>query len=206
MSRELILGMSVSLDGFVAGPNGEIDWVFRNSIPASALWLADQLEQIGLIAMGHRSYQGMADFWPTSPSPFAKSMNEKPKAVFSKSGTIAVPAMVPTMAALEAGNVSAEVVDSWRNPHVAGANLVDDINALKAMEGGPINALGGASFASSLIAADLVDVFRLAVYPVALGRGIPIFADLESPLDLKLVDLVKFDSGVMVKTFRPAGK
>src|SRR5205085_11603372 len=95
------------------------------------------------------------------------------------------------------------VMDSWLHPMVAGTDLVADIERLKAEDGGPINALGGATFASSLIAAHLVDVFRLVVHPIALGRGLSIFAGLENPLHLKLEDLKQFDTGVVAKTYRP---
>jgi dihydrofolate reductase len=209
MSRELILSMSVSVDGFVSGPNGEIDWIFRNRSEASTQWLVDRLEQASLIAVGRLSYNGWADFWPTAVSPFARPMNEIPKAVFSRSGAIAPPSMEKTMAAMsDAGSdhshVDQSVVDRWLNPIVAGTDLVADMQRLKAEDGGPIIALGGASFASSLIAANLVDVFRLAVHPIVLGRGIPIFAELENPVILKLEDLIQFDTGAVIKTYRAA--
>ncbi len=94
-------------------------------------------------------------------------------------------------------------MDSWLHPIVAGKDLVADINRLKAEHGKPINAIGGASFAASLIAASLVDAFRLAAHPVALGRGLPIFAGLESPLRFKLEDLKQFDTWAVIKTYRP---
>ncbi len=203
MSRELILGMSVSIDGFVASPNGEIDWMFRSRGEASTQWLVDQFWQVGLIAMGNRSYQAMADYWPTSPNPFAAPMNEIPKVVFSRSGAITPPSLEATRAALKDGSVDPAVLESWLHPMVTGTDLVADIRRLKEEGGKPINALGGAAFASSLIAANLVDVFRLAVHPVALGRGIPIFAGLENPLHLKLEDLQQFDTGAVIKTYRP---
>ena len=205
MGKELILGMSVSVDGFVSGPNGETDWIFRNSIEASAQWAADQLGQASLIAMGRGSYEGMADYWPTATGPFARPMNEIPKAVFSRSGAISPPGLEKTLAALGDATVDQTVLESWRHPIVAGTDLVADLKRLKAEDGKPIVAIGGASFASSLIAADLVDAFRLAVHPVVLGRGLPIFAGLETPLDLRLDDLKRFDTGVVVKTYRLRG-
>lgn len=203
MSKELILGMSVSVDGFVAGPNGEIDWIFRHTGEASAQWAAERLGQASLIAMGSRSYQGMADYWPTATGPFARPMNEVPKAVFSRSGAISLPSMETTVSALEDGAVDEAALESWRHPIMTGTDLVADVRSLKAEDGGPIVAIGGASFASSLIAAHLVDGFRLAVFPVVLGRGVPIFTGLENPLHLNLEDLKQFDSGVAVKTYRP---
>jgi len=204
MSRELILKMSMSVDGFVAGPNGELDWVFRSMSPPSTQWLVELFDQVGLHALGSRSYD-MADFWPTSTHPLARSMNEVPKAVFSRSGAFSPPTMEKTRAAIKADpkSVDQAVLDSWLHPIVTGTDLVADIKRLKAEGGKPILVNGGASFASSVIAAHLVDVFHLVVHPVLLGRGLPIFADLESPVDLKLEDLHKFDSGVVIKTYRP---
>ena len=212
MSKELILKMSMSIDGFVSGPNGEIDWIFRTSSEASRQWIIDLLGQASLHAMGRRTYHDMAAFWPTSTSPIARPMNEIPKAVFSRSGAICAPNLEMTTAALEdATNAeTAEqtcgdqtVLESWLHPTVAGTDLVADIQRLKAEDGQPILAHGGASFASSLIVANLVDVFHLVVHPVVLGRGLPIFAGLESPVYLKLEDLKQFDTGVVVKTYRP---
>jgi dihydrofolate reductase len=201
-NRDLILGMSVSLDGFVAGPNGETDWIFRNSCEASLKWLTDELEGVGLHAMGRRSYEGMADYWPISTNPLARAMNEIPKAVFSRSGRIAAPTLEKSQAAVAAGTVNREIVESWKSPIVGGADLAGDIARLKAEGGKPINALGGATFATSLLAANLVDVLRLAVHPEVLGRGLSIFAGIETPIHLKLVDLKEFETGIVVKTYR----
>lgn len=212
MSRELILKMSMSVDGFVAGPNGELDWMFRSWSEASTRWIVDLLGQAGLHAMGRRSYQDMAHFWPTSTSPVARPMNEIPKVVFSRSGAISPPNMEETTAALKdatraetAEHTSANqaVLDSWLHPTVAGADLIADIRRLKAEDGKPILAHGGASFASSLIAANLIDVFHLVVHPIVLGRGLTIFAGLENPVDLKLEGLKHFETGVVIKTYRP---
>ncbi len=198
----MILNMSISTDGFVAGPNGEMDWIFRNSTEESRQYAVERLGQMGLHAMGRGSY-AMADFWPTAASPFARAMNEIPKAVFSRSGTFDPPSMEKTRAAVEEGSVDPAVLESWLHPIVAGSDLSADIERLKAEDGGPINALGGASFATSLVAAHLVDVFHLVVHPDILGNGLPIFAGLKTPLHLKLEDLKRYDSGLIVKTYRP---
>jgi dihydrofolate reductase len=212
MSKELILSMSVSVDSFVAGPYGEMDWMLRGRGEASTQWLVEQLQQVSLHVMGRRSYVEMAAYWPTSTNPFARPMNEIPKAVFSRSGAISSESMEQIAAALgdatkaeTSGHRDADeaALESWLHPIVAGTDLVADIQRLKAEDGKPINALGGASFASSLIAAGLVDVFRLVVHPVVLGRGLPIFAGLENPLYLKLEDLKQFDTGAVIKTYRP---
>jgi len=195
--------MSVSMDGFVAGPNGEFDWVFRNSTEESRQWAAERMGKVSLHAMGHSSYQTMADFWPTAVTPFARPMNEIPKAVFSRSGAVSPPSMEKTKAALQEGKVEKAVLESWLHPIVAGKDLVADVQRLKAEDGLPISALGGASFASSLIAAHLVDAFHLVVHPILLGKGLPIFTGLAEPVHMKLEDLKQWDSGVVFKSYRP---
>ena len=66
--RKLVLKMSVSVDGFVAGPNGEVDWIFRTQGDDSTEWVVDTLRNAGVHIMGSRSYYDMAAFWPFSDS------------------------------------------------------------------------------------------------------------------------------------------
>jgi dihydrofolate reductase len=213
MSKQLILKMSVSVDGFVGGPNGEIDWMFPSMSDAGRQWIVDLLGQVSLHAMGHRTYHDMASYWPTSDNPVARPMNEIPKVVFSRSGAISPPSMDQTSTALKDATreeppghsiTGPAVTESWLHPIVAGKDLIADVQRLKAEDGKPILAHGGASFASSLIAAHLVDLVHLVVHPVVLGRGLPIFAGLENPVYLHLEDLKQFDTGAMVKTYRPS--
>ena len=81
--RKLVLGMSISLDGFVAGPNGEGEGVFLTRGADSTKWIVDRLRQAGAIAMGSRTYYKLAAFWPYSDLPIAAPLNDKPKIVFS---------------------------------------------------------------------------------------------------------------------------
>ncbi len=85
--RKLVLKMSVSLDGFVAGPNGEVDWIFRTSGGGdSTEWVLNTLRGAGVHIMGSRSYYDMAAFWPFSDMPIAPPMNDIPKIIFSRKG------------------------------------------------------------------------------------------------------------------------
>src|SRR5215471_3293580 len=84
--RKLIMKMSISVDGFVAGPNGENDWVFRSSDETSRAWAVARTWEAGLIIMGRKSFEAMAPYWPTATGPFATPMNEIPKALFTKNG------------------------------------------------------------------------------------------------------------------------
>ena len=189
--RKLILKMSVSLDGFVAGPNGEADWIFRTGSDDSMEWLVDTLWQAGLHAVGNGSYPAMAAFYPTATLPFAAPMNDIPKIVFTKTG--AIEALDKTAAE-----------GSWANPFVASGDLGEEIARLKAHPGKDIMASGGANFAQALAAKALIDEYRLVVHSVALGTGIPLFAGLAEPLDLQLISSTTFSGGAMALVYRPA--
>jgi hypothetical protein len=77
--RRLILKMSMSLDGFVCGPNGELDWIFRSFDDELTAWQVEALWQAGVHAMGSRTFRDMANHWPTSSEPHATPMNENPE-------------------------------------------------------------------------------------------------------------------------------
>ena len=187
--RELVLGMFVSLDGFVSGPKGEIDWVFRSGDDATDEWIVGNLRQAGLLAMGRRSFEEMRGYWPTAETPFAAPMNEVPKAVFTRTGL---------------GGAAGE--GSWDSPIVAQGELAEEVTRLKAQPGKEIRVLGGARLARDLAAQGLVDEYRLMVCPVALGQGVPLFGGLPGPLDLRLVSARTFDGGAMALVYRPAGR
>jgi len=212
--RKLVLKMSVSLDGFVAGPNGEADWVFRSSGGADSTgWLLDTLRGAGVHIMGSGSYGDMAAFWPYSQMPVAAPMNDIPKVIFSRTGIDGPRAQHTTAALAEAKARNAErhgavpseaVLKSWAEPTVARGDLVEEVMRLKDQPGNYILAHGGARFAQSLIAAGLVDEFRLAIHPVALGQGMPLFSGLRRPVDLRLVSATPFASGAMAVVYQPA--
>lgn len=207
--RKLILKMSMSVDGFVGGPNGEIDWIFKSSDAAGAAWTIETLWNAGVHIMGSRTFKDMAAYWPTSTQPFAPPMNEIPKIVFSRQGTTGTAA---TTQALQdatrlhpAGEamVPPAILASWANPVVASGNLAEEIARLKREPGKPILAHGGASFARALVQNGLVDEYRLLIHPVALGRGLPLFCDLARPLDLKLLSATAFEGGAAAHVYQP---
>ena len=194
--RDLILGMSMSLDGFVAGPYGENDWVFSTGSPDGKAWKARSVASAGGHIMGSRSYAGWASYWPSSTDVFAPAMNEIPKVVFARGGR---PAIAPASATSE---THAAALASWRDARVASGPLADEVARLKREDGKPIFAHGGATFAHSLVRADLVDEYRLVVHPVALGRGQPLFATLEARTVLTLVECTRFDGGAVALVYR----
>lgn len=206
--RKLILRMNLSLDGFVGGPNGEIDWIFKSFDASASSWTVATLWQAGVHIMGSRTFRDMAAYWPNSSDPIAAPMNEIPKVVFTRKG---LEQASTTRALMDAPRLRTEDfvappsnLESWTNPGIARGELAAEIARLKQEPGKPILAHGGASFARSLVRERLVDEYWLLVCPVALGRGLSPFADLEKPLDLKLAGTTAFDGGVVEHVYRPA--
>lgn len=210
--RPLILKMSVSLDGFVAGPNGEIDWLFRSSDEGSSGWVEEMLWQAGLHAMGSRTYFDMARFWPTANHPMAAPMNEIPKVVFTRQKALDLNTGQTTAALRDAqaqegaaeAPAHSESLKSWAEAEVAHGDLVAEVNRLKQQPGKFILAHGGANFAQSLAAAGLIDEYRLVIHPVVLGKGLPLFSQVAKPMDLELRSTTLFRSGIAVHVYRPA--
>jgi dihydrofolate reductase len=206
--RKLILRQNMSADGFVGGPNGEIDWIFKSFDDSAMARTVETVWQAGVHIMGSRTFRDMAAHWPRSTEPIAAPMNEIPKVVFTRRG---LDQASTTRALADAGHLrlqgtvaSASALESWTNPGVARGELTAEIARLKQQPGKPILAHGGASFARSLVRERLPDEYWLLVYPVALGRGLPLFTELETPLDLRLVRTTVFDGGVVEHIYRPA--
>ena len=212
--RKLVLKMSVSLDGFVSGPNGEIDWIFRTSSDDSKQWVVDTIRGAGAHMMGSRTYYDMAAFWPFSDTPFSAPMNDMPKIVFSRKGIKDGTQAHRTTQALadakadrigEAGvTPTAAVLQSWAEPTVASGDLAEEVLRLKERPGQYILAHGGARFAQSLVASGLIDEYRLVIHPVVLGAGQPLFCALRNPVDLRLINATSFSSGVVAAVYQPA--
>jgi len=189
--RKLIMKMSMSLDGFVSGPNGENDWVFKSSDETSRGWSLEQTWKAGLIIMGRKTFEMIAPYWPTAAGPFAAPMNEIPKAVFTKK----------RFAGITRCTDQSPAEASWAATRIFDGDLSEGIRGLKDEPGKPIVAIGGAAFMRSLIETGLIDEFQLIIHPVALGSGLPIFSDLAIPLHLKLVDVKSFPGGIVVHTY-----
>jgi len=177
--RKLIYSMGVSLDGFIAGPGGEIDW----SAPDEELhrFHNGQARELGAQLCGRRLYEVMA-YWETAeenPSApeheleFARIWKNLPKIVFSK---------------------TLEKVEG--NARLVRDGVGEEVARLKAQPGQDL-AVGGAGLASSLIELGLVDEFRLFVSPVVLGAGTPYFPGLEERVELELVETRTFGSRVV---------
>jgi dihydrofolate reductase len=182
--RKVIYSMGVSLDGFIAGPNGEIDW----SAPDEELhrFHNQQTRELGAHLCGRRLYEEMT-YWETAdenPSAaeheleFARIWQSLPKIVFSKTLE-----KVEGNARLVTGGVAEEVAELKEQP---GKDL----------------AVGGAGLASTFIKLDLIDEYRLFVSPVVLGGGTPYFPARDERLDLELLETRTFGSRVVYVRYR----
>jgi dihydrofolate reductase len=214
-NRKLVLKMSVSLDGFVGGPNGEADWIFRTMGDSNSReWIVDTLRNAGMHIMGSSTFYDMAAFWPHSDSPLAAAMNDIPKVIFSRNGLKDGDVVDRTRELADAKKdrighrtgvtPTAAVLRSWTEPTVARGDLAEEVVRLKEQPGNFILAHGGAGFARSLVASGLVDEYRLVIHPVVLGRGQPLFSGLRSPVDLRLISTIPFASGVVAAVYQPA--
>jgi dihydrofolate reductase len=211
--RKLVLKMSVSVDGFVGGPNGEIDWLFKSMDEEATAWTIDHISQAGVHIMGSRTFRDMAAYWPSSTEPFAPPMNEIPKVVFARRGLDGGESGASTTQALSDARAqamgktaqAASSMGSWRAARVATGDLAEEIARMKQEPGKEILAHGGARFAQSLVKGGLVDEYRLLIHPIVLGQGLPLFAQLVAPVSLTLVESRRFGSGAVANVYRPRG-
>jgi len=182
--RRLILHMSVSLDGFVAGRDGLVDWLGTGKQHGATRHHAnlEMIGQAGLIAVGGGAYQDMAQAWSTSDSPMAQLINRLPKVVFSD---------------------SLEKVE-WENARLNEAPLEQEIPRLKGEPGGDIVVFGGGHIGHSLIRERLADELRLTVQPVALGAGISLMHGLPEPQRFELISATVYADGTIGQMLRPA--
>ncbi|MES2109345.1 MAG: dihydrofolate reductase family protein [Bacteroidota bacterium] len=155
----------------------------------------------------------MISYWPFSGESFAGPMNAIPKAVFTRSKVIMEPDFKKGAAGLKIAGItktvkemkeqpgSAEHLADWKQALVIKGDLAVGINKLKKQPGKYLLAHGGSGFAQQLTALDLVDEYRLTTYPVALGKGMPLFGESVTPLDLELVQTHVFNSGAIGRVY-----
>ncbi|MBP3963133.1 dihydrofolate reductase family protein [Paenibacillus lignilyticus] len=175
MKRRIILDLAVTLDGFIEGKNGEVDWCMMDP----EMGFTDFLNQIDTILYGRKSYDLWGQYTPTvESSETDKEMWElvhsKLKYVFSKTLT-----------------------GTDRNATYINSNILDEVNHIKNQPGKDIWLYGGANLIKTFIHLGLVDEFRLSVHPVLLGEGTPMFNDIKQRLNLKLKHTRPFSSGVV---------
>lgn len=183
-ARDVVLQVSgMSLDGFIALEQSAFEQQARALTDTERdRWMVESINRADVHIMGRITYQDMSAWWPTSTEIFAEPMNRIPKVVFSRSLQSA----------------------AWgEGTRILRGDLGEGIAALKAEPGsGEVFAHGGAVFGQALAAADLVDEYRLIVYPFVVGRGPALFSGVTTPRQLALRQVVKFPSGCVAMVYR----
>src|ERR671914_2549976 len=186
--RKLRLHVNMSVNGCIAGPNGEMDWMVGLKDDELIKYTFKLHEPVDTILLGRKMTDVFISYWsdvmnkPDDPwYSFSKKMIETPKVVFTKTLN----------------------KSKWINTDIATGDLTDEINKLKRQEGKDIIVYGGASFDSSLIKAGLIDEFHLFVNPAAIGNGMTIFKDLNEMQKFTLVKSIAFDCGIVLLHYEP---
>lgn len=181
--RKLKLQVQLSLDGFIGGANGEMDWVTWNWDDALKQYVDQLTESIDCILLGRKLAEGFIPHWAEvakDPSNLevasGRLFTDTPKVVFTRSLT-----------------PSDTKVASWKNAVLAEGNLVEEVNKLKQKEGKDLIVYGGSEFVSNLIQENLIDEYYLFINPVALGNGLSIFPQRA---ELTLATSQVFDCGI----------
>lgn len=181
--KKIILNLAVSLDGFIEGPNGEIDWCIMDD----DMNFDTFIDSIDTMFYGRVSYDAWGNFEPgENASPAEKQMwqsiHSKDKFVFSGQNR---------------ANAKATFISS---------DISGKVAEIKKQEGKDIWLYGGASLIKTFISLDLIDMYKISVHPVVLGSGKPLFEDLKHRIGLKLTDTRVFRSGVVELTYIPGKK
>jgi len=181
--RKIIVSNYVTLDGFFAGPKGEIDWFVWDDETVSSS--KELMASIDTILFGRVTYELMAGYWPTASPPaedpgIINFMNNSPKIVFSRS--LAKP--------------------DWNNTHVVKEINQDEVRKMKQGSGRDMVIYGSGSIVSTLTRWGLIDEYLLFVNPVVLGSGKPMFIGMQNKVDLKLLGTRAFQCGVVLLRYQ----
>ena len=181
--RKLRLQVQMSVDGCIAGPNGEMDWMVGLLDDESVKYVSKITESVDTILLGRKMTDVFISFWldvmnkPDDPwNAFSKRMIEIPKVVFTKTLN----------------------KSKWINTDIATGDLIEEVSKIKSQNGRDIVVYGGASFDSSLIKEKLIDEFYLFINPVAIGNGMTIFKDLNEIRKYTLIESKVFESGIVL--------
>ncbi|OEJ62389.1 deaminase [Streptomyces agglomeratus] len=185
--RSVTYSMSVSLDGYIVGPDGDFNWTVPGE-DVFRFWI-DEIRQVGVHLLGRRLYETML-YWETADQDptLDDSMREwtglwkpLPKVVFST-----------TLSTVQG------------NARLASGGLAEEIERLRAEPGEGDIAIGGATLAAEAAALGLIDEYRTMVYPVLVGGGIPYFPQRERRVVLELAETRTFNSRVVYLRYRVA--
>jgi dihydrofolate reductase len=183
--RKLKLQVQMTVDGYIAGNNGEMDWTAQDWDDKLKKYVREITEPIDCIILGRKLAQGFIPHWASHPEEEgADKFNSTKKVIFTKT--------------LEKSE--------WDNTVLAKGDLVEEIVKLKKQDGKDIIAYGGATFVSALIKHGLIDEFHLFINPTAIGKGMSIFKELDGKQNLVLVKSTSFNCGIVVLNYEPQRK
>ena len=179
--RKIISFMHISLDGFVAGPNGEMDWIKVDEEIFD--YVGKRISEGDTALYGRVTYQMMESYWPTAGNePDASKHDIEHSKWYRK-----VHKLVVSKTMKDAGLTNTTIISD---------NLSDRINEIKQQPGPDILLFGSPTATHSLIQLNLIDGYWLFVNPIILGRGIPLFVDIKDKIKLKLLTTRQFTCGV----------
>jgi dihydrofolate reductase len=185
--RKFKLQVQTTVDGYMAGPNGEMDWMTFPWTDDVNAYIGALMKPVDCIVLGRKLAEGFIPAWESGPEGEDKEsidwMNNTPKVVISNTLT----------------------ESPWENAVVAGGDLAETVNQLKAQPGGDMIAYGGGTLVSDLIAKGLLDELYLFVNPTAVGRGMSVFPNLDTNQQLRLVEARSFDCGITALHLEPKG-
>ena len=184
--RKMFLFMMVSVDGYFEAPGHDISW--HNADAEFSDFVHEQCALIGTIVMGHRTFELMESFWPSSQGQqedpeTARFMTETPKVVATYT----------------------PFTTKWGATTVISEDVAGEIGKLKAQEGKDIAIFGSNNLCVSLMDEGLVDEFRIMVNPIALGEGTALFKGISKSVILKRTTTREFKNGNILNTYVPAG-
>ena len=189
--RKIIVTTWITLDGFIAGPNGEMNWIMVDQTMGQ--YEDDLVSSADTLILGRVTYQSFAGSWPHVPEnpsvsegekEYARKLNSMRKIVFSKS--------------LEKAE--------WNNSQLMKEVLPEEIARMKQEPGKDMVIYGSASIVQAFTNLGLIDEYQLLVHPVVLGSGKPLFAGIAKPAHLKLLQTKSFPSGVIGLYYAPQSK
>ncbi|HWB26812.1 MAG TPA: dihydrofolate reductase family protein [Chitinophagaceae bacterium] len=182
--RKIIVSMNITLDGFMAGPGGELDWHLEKWTEDMAEWFGMQLSNADTLLLGHYTYDAMAAYWPArsveiaanrGDIAFADMMNNYTKIVFSRKN-------MPLQ---------------WQNSTLVTKNVYKTLASLKQGPGKNMMVLGSGKLVESLVSNALIDEYILWLHPVILGSGRTFFTGINNHVHLQLNKIKTFRSGVI---------
>jgi dihydrofolate reductase len=174
--------MHTSLDGYAAGPNGEMDWIHVDEEIFD--YAGNRTNESDTALYGRITYELMESYWPTAADkPDASKHDKEHSAWYSKVDKVILSKSMQGQ--------------HLKNTTIISDNIEERINELKQNEGKEILIFGSPSAAHSLMQLDLIDEYWLFVNPLLLGKGIPVFSNIKAILKLKLIASHSFSSGVV---------